>query len=73
MPLRLSRSGDPLPAVVPIASLATVRVIRQRHHGLGATLTVFEALVWDPTAVRAVLDETKRQPVVMLLAKREGG
>jgi hypothetical protein len=69
--MMLGRSGNPLPAPVPIVSLATVRVIRQRHRGLGSTLTVFEALVWDPTAVRAVLDETKRQPVVMILAKRE--
>ena len=69
MPLRLGRSGDPLPAAVPIAAIATVRVVRQRHKGLGTTLTVFEALVWDPTAVRAVLDETKRQPVVVMLAR----
>jgi hypothetical protein len=29
--------------------------------------------MWNPAAVRAVLDETKRQPVVVMLAKREGG
>jgi len=70
--MKRGRSGDPLPAEMPIVSLATVRVIRQRHRGLGSTLTVFEALVWDPTAIRAVLDETKRHPLVTLLARREG-
>jgi hypothetical protein len=67
------RSGDPLPAAVPIVSLATVRVTRQRHKGLGATLTVLEALVWDPTAVHEVLMATKRNPVVAMLARGEGG
>jgi len=67
--MKLGRSAEPLPAEVPIVSLATVRVIRQRHRGLGSTLTVFEALVWDPTAVHEVLMATKRNPVVMLLGK----
>jgi len=66
------RSGDPLSAEVPIVSLATLRVIRQRHKGLGTTLTVFEALVWDPTAVHEVINATRRHPVVALLARREG-
>ncbi len=71
--MRLGRSGDQLPAEVPLVSLTVVRVVRERHRGFGRTERVFEALVWDPTAVHEVIAEVKRHPVAALLIPRADG
>lgn len=61
-----------LPVVdVPVVTLARICRMKKNRNGIFVRREI-DALVWDPTAVRALLDEkVYRNPTVALLAKRE--
>ena len=57
---------------VPVVTLARICLVKKYGDGRFVRSEV-DALVWDPTVVRALLDERPgRQPMVAVLAGREG-
>jgi hypothetical protein len=55
---------------VPVVTLARVCHMKKNRNGIFVRREV-DALVWDPKAVRAILDEKPgRQPVVAMLARK---
>lgn len=56
---------------IPVVTLTTVCHVKKNRNGVFLRREV-DALVWDPTVARALLDEKiYRNPTVALLAKRE--
>ena len=55
----------------PLVSLAIIRrLVWDDEARIWYSGREHPALVWDPAAVRAVLDETRRTPVVAMLARK---
>jgi len=57
---------------IPVVTLTRICRVKKNRNGVFLRREV-DALVWDPTVVRALLDERPgRQPMVAVLAGREG-
>jgi hypothetical protein len=57
---------------VPVVTLARVCHMKKNRNGIFVRREA-DALVWDPTVVRAILDaKPGRQPMVAMLARRGG-
>ena len=55
---------------VPVVTLASICRMKKNRNGIFVREEV-DALVWNPTAVRAILDEKPgRQPMVAMLARK---
>ena len=57
---------------VPVVTLTRICRVKKNRNGIFVRREA-DALVWDPTVVRAILDaKPGRQPMVAMLARRGG-